>query len=136
MKESTRQILEILERAVEAERRFQREYSRGASLAEDPEVKEAFLKLVDDEIHAPDAYGSTIVKVDGKEFRRPGWGGTWVAPWSGPVYVPKDFEISIGLTLSQYGISKEILSVGTHVVVVTIGQDVSITLTITVIEDR
>jgi hypothetical protein len=50
MKESTKQILEILERAVEAERRFQMEYSRGASLAEDAEVKEDFLKLVDDEM--------------------------------------------------------------------------------------
>lgn len=50
MKETTKQILEILERAVESERRFQMEYSRGASLAEDAEVKEAFLKLVDDEM--------------------------------------------------------------------------------------
>jgi len=50
MKQSTKQVLEILERAVESERHFQREYSKGASLAEDPEVKEVFLKLVDDEM--------------------------------------------------------------------------------------
>jgi hypothetical protein len=50
MKESTRQILDILERAVESERHFQREYSRGASLTEDPKVKETFLRLVDDEM--------------------------------------------------------------------------------------
>ncbi len=50
MKEATRQILEILERAVESERHFQREYSKGASLTEDPEIKAVFLKLVDDEM--------------------------------------------------------------------------------------
>lgn len=50
MKESTRQILDILERAVESERHFQREYSKGASLAEDPEVKKIFLGLVEDEM--------------------------------------------------------------------------------------
>jgi rubrerythrin len=48
--ESTRQILEILKKAVQAERYFQKEYARGASLAEDPEVRDSFLKLVDDEM--------------------------------------------------------------------------------------
>jgi rubrerythrin len=50
VKESTGQILEILKKAVQAERYFQKEYARGASLAEDPEIRAAFLKLVDDEM--------------------------------------------------------------------------------------
>jgi rubrerythrin len=50
MQESKRQILEILKKALEAERSFQKEYARGASLAEDPEVREVFLKLVNDEM--------------------------------------------------------------------------------------
>jgi bacterioferritin (cytochrome b1) len=50
MKDSTRQILEILRKAVASERFFQQEYSRGATLAEEPEVKEVFLKLVEDEM--------------------------------------------------------------------------------------
>jgi hypothetical protein len=103
-------------------------------------------KLVNDMIEAPIAYWSAIVRVDGKEFTRP-WGPdggpdsimdkSWPQPpWSGPAIVPKDSEIGIGLTLSEYGISKDVLSVGTHEVVVTIGQDVSNTLIITVIKDR
>ncbi|MFC1683039.1 ferritin family protein [Candidatus Zixiibacteriota bacterium] len=50
MKESNKRILEILSKAVESERFFQQEYSRGASLAEEPEVKEIFLRLVEDEM--------------------------------------------------------------------------------------
>jgi hypothetical protein len=50
MQESTKRILEILRKAVESERFFQQEYSRGASLAEDEEVKEIFLRLVEDEM--------------------------------------------------------------------------------------
>lgn len=50
MTESRSQILEILMEAVQSERHFQEVYSRGASLAEDAEVKETFVKLVDDEM--------------------------------------------------------------------------------------
>ncbi len=47
------------------------------------------------------------------------------------------FEIGIGVTLSEsYWISKETLSIGTHKVSVRIGNDVSNTLTITVVGDR
>jgi len=102
-------------------------------------------KLVDDVIGTSTAYWSAIVRVDGKEFTRP-WGPdggpdgimdkSWPQPpWSGPAIVPKDSEIGIGLTLSEYGVSKDVLSVGTHEVVVTIGQDVSNTLIINVIDN-
>ncbi|KPL17790.1 MAG: hypothetical protein AMJ92_10915 [candidate division Zixibacteria bacterium SM23_81] len=50
MTESRSQVLEILMEAVQSERHFQEVYSRGASLAEDAEVKETFLRLVDDEM--------------------------------------------------------------------------------------
>jgi len=50
MDETTRQMLEILRKAIQAERHFQKEYALGANLAQDPEIRETFLKLVDDEM--------------------------------------------------------------------------------------
>lgn len=91
-------------------------------------------KLVDDEIEAPTAYWSAIVKIDGKEFKNL---NTGCPPWDGPGIVPKGFEIGIGATLSEsYGISKETLSIGTHKVSVRIDNDVSNTLTIAVVGDK
>ena len=43
-------LLEILEEAIEQERRSQQRYALGASLAADPEVKEMFLRLLEDEM--------------------------------------------------------------------------------------
>jgi rubrerythrin len=50
MSETTKQVLEILRKAILAERNFQKEYALGANLAQDPEIRETFLKLVDDEM--------------------------------------------------------------------------------------
>ncbi|MEI6423955.1 MAG: hypothetical protein WCP55_17195 [Lentisphaerota bacterium] len=92
-------------------------------------------KLVDEEIRVPIAYWSAIVRVDGKDFKRP-WGPkggpngimdtSWPCPpWSGPGLMPKDFEVGVALTFSEYGISKDVLSVGTHEIAIVIDQVVS-----------
>ncbi len=46
-----KKLLEILEEAIERERLSQQRYALGASLAIDPEVKEMFLRLVEDEMN-------------------------------------------------------------------------------------
>ena len=43
-------LLDILDRAIEQEQLSQQRYALGASLATDPEVREMFLRLVEDEM--------------------------------------------------------------------------------------
>lgn len=89
---------------------------------------------VDDMILIPEAYYSAIIKVDGKDFRNLDKGKpiNW---WSGPIFTYKDKEEGHLCVLSKYfGINQEILSIGNHEIVVTIGNDVSNTLKITILE--
>jgi rubrerythrin len=60
-------LLEILEEAIEREQLSQQRYALGASLATDPEVKEMFLRLIEDEMSHERILRERLVAVRGRE---------------------------------------------------------------------
>lgn len=60
-------LLEILEEAIEREQLSQQRYALGASLATNPEVKEMFLRLVEDEMRHERVLRERHMALKGKE---------------------------------------------------------------------
>jgi rubrerythrin len=60
-------LLEILEEAIEREQLSQQRYALGASLAVDAEVKEMFLRLIEDEMSHERILRERLVALKGRE---------------------------------------------------------------------
>jgi rubrerythrin len=60
-------LLEILEEAIEREQLSQQRYALGASLAADAEVKEMFLRLIEDEMSHERILRERLVALKGRE---------------------------------------------------------------------
>ena len=60
-------LLEILVEATEREQVSQQRYALGASLATDPEVKEMFLRLIEDEMSHERILRARLVAIRGRE---------------------------------------------------------------------
>jgi rubrerythrin len=60
-------LLEILEEAIEREQLSQQRYALGASLATDAEVKEIFLRLIEDEMSHERILRERFVALKGRE---------------------------------------------------------------------
>ncbi len=90
--------------------------------------------LTSQDLDAPETYWSASVVLDGKEFKRlPGHIGSW----NGPGVILRDGgQMRTLLTLSEYGVSQDSLTVGQHSIRVKIGDDLSNTLVITTVENR
>ena len=89
--------------------------------------------LTGKELDAPTTYWSLVLLLDGKERKRL---PKYIGPWNGPDVIIPDGEFGSVITLSEYGITKENLSVGAHTVALKIGDAVSNTLTIKITENR
>jgi len=89
--------------------------------------------LTDKDLDAPTTYWSLVLLLDGKEHKRL---PKYIGDWNGPRVIIPGGEFVSGITLSEYGITKENLSLGTHEVALKIGDAVSNTLTITITENR
>lgn len=90
--------------------------------------------LTSNDLDAPETYWSATVVLDGKEFKRL---PQYIGMWNGPgVILRNRGQMGTVLTLSEYGISQEFLTVGEHSMRVKIGDDLSNTLVITTVESR
>jgi len=90
--------------------------------------------LTAQELDAPETYWSASVLLDGKEYKRL---AEHTSDWNGPgVILPNGGLFSSGLTLSEYGIKQDALTLGKHEVVVKIEDDLSNVVKITIEEGR
>jgi hypothetical protein len=89
--------------------------------------------LTDKYLDTPTTYWSAVVLFDRKEHKRL---RKYMGDWSGPGIIVPGGEFSSRITLSEYGLTSENLSVGTHEVAMKIGDAVSNTLTIKITENR
>ena len=87
--------------------------------------------LTSQDLDAPETYWSARIVLDGKEFERL---PQYIGMWNGPGVILRDGgHMRTLLTLSEYGISQEFLTVGEHSIRVKIGDDLSNTLVITTV---
>ena len=90
--------------------------------------------LTSKDLPAPETYWSAFVLLDGKEYKRL---AKHIGDWNGPgVIIPNGGLFQTGLTLSEYGIGPDVLTLGKHKLSVKIENDVSNVLTITMKENR
>lgn len=90
--------------------------------------------LTSQDLSAPETYWSARIVLDGKEFKRL---PQYIGMWNGPgVILRNGGHMRTLLTLSEYGISQEFLTVGRHSIRVKIGDDLSNTLVITTVESK
>ena len=89
--------------------------------------------LTDKNMDAPTTYWSAVLLLDGNEHKRL---PKHIGDWNGPGVIIAGGEFCAGMSLSEYGITKEILSVGKHEVRMKIGENVSNPLTITITADN
>jgi len=101
---------------------------------EDITIMITIKNLTSQELAAPETYWSISVLLDENEFKRL---PEYIGSWNGPgVILPNGGYFQTGLTLSEYGIGQDVLTLGEHELAVKTEDDVSNVLTIIIEESR